>query len=124
MKYWFFIFWMLPLGIFAQNAAVLKPVEFQAAYKKARRSQLIDVRTPEEYQAGHLPKSRNMNFNAEDFKTKAGKLKKKRPVFLYCRSGNRSSKAAKLLTELGFKKVYDMQGGILEWEKVTLPTVK
>ena len=80
-----------------------------------RRIQLIDVRTPEEYEAGHIEKAINVDFLADDFETAIQKVKMNRPVFIYCRSGGRSGQAAQVMSKLGFKKVYDLKGGYLEW---------
>ena len=44
------------------------------------------------------------------------KLDKNEPIYLYCRSGKRSAKAAQILKEMGFKEIYDMEGGFLNWE--------
>ena len=80
-----------------------------------KRVQLVDVRTPEEYDAGHIEKAVNIDFLAEDFEDAIQKIDKDRPVFIYCRSGGRSGRASKLMKELGFKKVYDLEGGYLNW---------
>lgn len=50
------------------------------------------------------------------------KLDKEKPVYIYCRSGGRSGKAAKQLADEGFTEIYDLDGGILEWNKKNLPT--
>ncbi len=52
------------------------------------------------------------------------KLNKDEPLYIYCRSGNRSGKAASKLKELGFKEVYDLQGGVLDWKKKNLELIK
>ena len=80
-----------------------------------RRVQLVDVRTPEEYDAGHIEKAVNIDFLAEGFENAIQEIDKDRPVFIYCRSGGRSGQAARLMKELGFKKVYDLKGGFLNW---------
>lgn len=79
--------------------------------------QLIDVRTPNEYQQGHINNAKLIDFFADDFKEKTQQLDKKKPVYLYCRSGNRSGKASKTLSTLGFKEIYDLKGGYLAWSK-------
>ncbi len=79
--------------------------------------QLIDVRTPEEYQEKHIHYSRNICITDKDFKERAAKLDKNRPIYVYCRSGNRSAEAAQVLKEMGFKEVYNMEGGITTWEE-------
>ena len=78
--------------------------------------QLFDVRTPEEYNLGHINGAVNIDFkNEEIFYRSFEKLDKSKPVYLYCRSGNRSKKSADILIELGFSKVYDLKGGFIEW---------
>ena len=78
--------------------------------------QLIDVRTSEEFNAGHIEGAINIDFkNEEVFYQSFQRLNKKNPVYVYCRSGNRSKKSADKLLELGFSKVYDLKGGYIEW---------
>ncbi|MDA8970764.1 rhodanese-like domain-containing protein [Flavobacteriaceae bacterium] len=78
--------------------------------------QLIDLRTPNEYSSGHIDKAINIDFlNQNGFKAAFSKLDKKKPLYLYCRSGNRSSRAAKQLAGLGFEKIYDLKGGYMKW---------
>ncbi|MDP2060927.1 MAG: rhodanese-like domain-containing protein [Flavobacteriaceae bacterium] len=86
--------------------------------------QLIDVRTPEEYEAGHLINSENLNFFDENFEAELDKLDKNAPVCVYCKSGGRSTKAAELLKKKGFKAIYNLDGGIMGWEKDGLPIDK
>lgn len=86
--------------------------------------QIVDVRTPEEYVVSHLKGAQNICVTSDDFKEKVKKLDKNKPVYLYCKSGGRSSRAAKKLKEMGFTKVYDMDGGITSWEENNLETEK
>ncbi|MDY7396225.1 rhodanese-like domain-containing protein [Aureibaculum sp. 2210JD6-5] len=87
--------------------------------------QLIDVRRPEEYKAGHLKNSKNINVLEEDFvKNAETTLDKNKPVYLYCRSGKRSEKASSKLKEAGFTKIYDMEGGFLAWSAENLEIEK
>lgn len=78
--------------------------------------QLLDVRTPEEYAVEHLENASNVNWNGDDFVAKAGKLDKSKPVFVYCKVGGRSGQAANKLAELGFKEIYNLEGGIMKWQ--------
>ncbi|WP_396190873.1 rhodanese-like domain-containing protein [Flavobacterium sp.] len=78
--------------------------------------QLLDVRTPEEYAVEHLENASNVNWNSDDFVAKAEKLDKTKPVFVYCKVGGRSNQAAIKLLELGFKEVYNLDGGIMKWQ--------
>ena len=79
--------------------------------------QLLDVRTPEEIEQGFIKTAKFSNFFDTDFYTKATtQLDKNRPVYLYCRSGNRSSKSAKILQEKGYQ-VYNVLGGYNKWKQ-------
>lgn len=66
---------------------------------------VLDVRTPEEFAAGHLSQAQNLDFRAPDFAARAAQLDPKKTYVLYCASGNRSGKAAVVLKEKGVKKV-------------------
>ena len=78
---------------------------------------LIDVRTPEEYDLGHIPNALNYDFYSESFHSKILNLSKNESVILYCRTNNRSNKTAKILKEKGFKEIFVIEGGITEWVK-------
>ena len=77
---------------------------------------LFDVRTMEEYNNGHLKGSVNIDFYEEELFNKFfKKVEKSKPIYIYCRSGNRSKKSSEKLNELGFVKVYDLEGGYKNW---------
>jgi phage shock protein E len=78
--------------------------------------QLIDVRTPEEYNEAHIKNAKNIDFYSEQFYSDMSKLDKNKPLFIYCRSGGRSGKAATQLSKAGFD-VYDLKGGFIDWQK-------
>ena len=86
--------------------------------------QLIDIRTPGEYTGGYIEGAININFFDSDFNAQMAKLNKDKELYIYCRSGNRSGKAAKRLKDQGFTKIYDLQGGILNWNRNKLKVVK
>ena len=85
---------------------------------------IIDVRTPEEYASGHIEKAINLDYYSETFADELDKLDKDKTYLIYCRSANRSGKALDMMAELGFAEVYNMLGGMAQWEAVGLPTVK
>lgn len=80
--------------------------------------QLIDVRTPEEYQQGAIEGAVLINFRDADFlESIVSKVDKEKPVYIYCAAGGRSNRAAHLLIKNGFKEVYDLDGGYSKWSK-------
>lgn len=86
--------------------------------------QLVDVRTPEEFNEGHLENAINIDVTADDFDAKVASLDKEKPVMVYCKSGGRSAKASARLKELGFKTISDLEGGITNWKSENKPVVK
>lgn len=77
--------------------------------------QLIDVRTLEEFREGHLEGAQNLIYDNE-FVQKIEQLDKSKPVAVYCRTGRRSEDCAQILKDAGFKKVYQLKGGLSQWE--------
>lgn len=73
--------------------------------------QIIDVRTPGEYNGGFIPNAVNIDFYGSDFKSEIDKLDKNRPVAIYCQSGGRSGKALKMMSEMNFTTVLELEGG-------------
>jgi rhodanese-related sulfurtransferase len=87
-------------------------------------AQLIDVRTQDEYAVSHLKDAQNICVTDTDFKQKVAHLDKAKPVYVYCKKGGQSAQAAKILEELGFTQVFDLQGGITNWQQHQLSTHK
>ncbi|MFA4838910.1 MAG: rhodanese-like domain-containing protein [Candidatus Neomarinimicrobiota bacterium] len=85
---------------------------------------LLDVRTPEEFNAGHISGAINMNIKSEFFDMQINKLDKTKTYIVYCLMGGRSAKAMALMKEKGFTKVFNLQGGIRQWQKENRPVVK
>jgi rhodanese-related sulfurtransferase len=78
--------------------------------------QLVDVRTPGEYRAGHIDDAVNFDLsNRNAFMKQIETLDKDQPVYLYCLVGSRSAYAAKILRDKGFTKIYDYSGGYNDW---------
>ena len=97
--------------------------DFEQKLNVTTNAQIVDVRTPEEFDGGHLFNALNIDFNGADFEMKVQALDKTRPTFVYCLSGGRSHKAAELMTKSGFTEIYEMQGGMKAWNKAGKPVV-
>jgi thioredoxin len=102
-------------GQTSKNAETIPAAAFAEKIKATPNAQILDVRTPDEYSSGHIENADNINWNSDSFVAKTDKYDKSKPVFVYCMSGGRSHQAAGKLQELGFKNVYELQGGIMKW---------
>jgi rhodanese-related sulfurtransferase len=108
----------------AQPMTKLSVSDFEKALAAATDETLIDVRTPGEYSSGHLPNAVLIDVSGREFRQRAARLDKTKPVFVYCASGVRSERAAKLLSEMGFAKIFDLKGGINAWRRAARPIEK
>lgn len=100
---------------------VLSPNEFQAQLDKTNDEILLDVRTPGEYADGFIAGAKNIDWNGNGFEKQASALDKNKPVYVYCLGGGRSRAAASKLRQLGFKEVYDLDGGMMNWKRAGMP---
>ncbi len=83
---------------------------------------LLDVRTPEEYAAGHIKGAKLIP--VQQLAAHLDEVPKDRQVYVYCHSGRRSARAAKLLAAHGFTRVENMLGGIVAWKEAGYPVVR
>jgi thioredoxin len=102
-------------GQTSKSLQTLDTKTYSEKIKSTENPQLIDVRTPEEYASEHIDFAKNINWNGDNFVAQVEKLDKTKPVFVYCKVGGRSSQAANKLSELGFKEIYNLDGGIMKW---------
>lgn len=98
------------------EVTVLSIEEAKSILTEDPEAVFLDVRTPEEFNEGHIEGAVLINFFDEDFKEQVEALDKDKPVYVYCRSGNRSRKAGMILTQMGFQEVYDIEAGYIGWE--------
>ncbi|MDZ7838994.1 MAG: rhodanese-like domain-containing protein [Actinomycetota bacterium] len=107
-----------------QEPAEVVRISVKEVYEDMQKEQpryfLLDVRTQEEYDYGHLEGTYLIPVNELD--QKLDELPRNKPIVVYCRSGNRSARAAEILVNNGFKQVYDM-GGIIDWIAKDYPIV-
>jgi phage shock protein E len=121
-------------GVQAQDTAApakkavienIKPDQFDALRKSdTNKIVVLDVRTKKEYSDGHIPGSRLIDFTSDDFEKEVAKLDKNKTYLVHCASGGRSSRACKKMDQLGFKKLYNLEGGMGAWEKAAKPVEK
>lgn len=105
----------------ADNGGEVAVEKFESLLQATPNAYVIDVRTPGEYAEGYLKNAVNIDVNSSSFETEIQKLDTAKTVFVYCLAGSRSASAARYMRQLGFKTVYEMQGGILKWKKAGKP---
>jgi len=76
---------------------------------------VLDVRTPGEFSEGYIEGARNIDFQSGRFENEITSLDKNATYAVYCRSGKRSGQAVKLLHDIGFHTVYNLEGGVIDW---------
>jgi rhodanese-related sulfurtransferase len=85
---------------------------------------VLDIRTPGEFQSGHLPDAILVDFYSQTFSDQLNRLDKEKSYLVYCRTGNRSTNSLGLFKKLKFDKIYHMSTGISGWKSQDLPVVK
>ncbi len=93
----------------------LTPDQFAEGMQTHPDAVLLDVRTPEEYNGGHLPGAINVNIQGYEFHEQIENFDETKTYYVYCRSGARSSTACKYMQSKGFQHVHNLAGGILAW---------
>ena len=110
------LFTLILFSCTAQTKTNLTADEFEKAVAKDS-VQILDVRTPGEYAGGHIKNTLLANWNdATEFERRISYVDKNKPVYVYCLAGGRSAAAAAKMRAMGFKNVYELQGGINAWK--------
>lgn len=94
---------------------LISPIQLSDKIKEDSTIQLVDIRTNLEYKSGIIHPAKNINFFDKNFRSHFKNYDKKKPIYIYCKSGRRSAKASLVLAKEGFKEIYDLEGGILNW---------
>src|ERR1044072_9893283 len=113
------LFAFLLTSFFSSRAGAqqLSPADFEKGMVTAN-NQLLDVRTADEYKAGHIANSLQADWNnREQFKARVLHLDAKKPVYVYCAAGSRSKSAAQWLRSNGYSQVYELTGGFIKWKE-------
>lgn len=110
------IFSLLLFSCTAQPKTSLSADEFEKSVTKDS-VQILDVRTPGEYASGHIKNTLLANWNdSKEFERRISFINKNKPVYVYCLAGGRSAAAAAKMRNMGFKNVYELNGGINAWK--------
>ncbi|MBN1168907.1 rhodanese-like domain-containing protein [Candidatus Woesebacteria bacterium] len=117
------------LGVFVESRnqpKVAKLITVNAAEFKQELDKknvvILDIRTPEEFEAGRIAGAINIDYYASDFRSKLDELDKDVAYKIYCNSGNRSAETLKVMKDLGFWDVTELSGGIKAWSSDNYPT--
>lgn len=106
-----------------KTVVVLEPEEFITAMQGDSMAVLLDVRRPSEYAEGHIKNAVNLDWlDSVRFNEGLLLIDKKHTYYIYCRSGRRSNAAAIRMQEAGYR-VFDMNGGVLQWKTLGMPLV-
>ncbi len=89
-----------------------------------KQNVILDVRTPGEFSAGHIPGAVNLDYNAPDFQAKAAALDKSKTYLVHCAVGGRSVRACEKMSHLDFPRLYNLPGGFKAWAKAGKPVEK
>lgn len=98
-----------------ETVTTLTAIDYKSKLAATKSGNLIDVRTPQEFAMNHIKGAQNINVHDADFEQKVKLLDASKPVFVYCKSGVRSSQAADIMLKNGLE-VYNLDGGILQWQ--------
>jgi len=98
--------------------STIPPAEFLEKYHAQVGAIMIDVRTPKEFVQGKIvPEAVNVDYHSDKFLEKILEHDRSEPIYVYCFSGGRSSKAAYKMRQLGFDRIYECAGGYQRWQK-------
>jgi len=105
-----------------QKVEKLEAPEFRTKMAELRIYNIVDIRTSQEFAQASIPKAKNIDFNGNSFEEELSKLEKDKPLFIYCKSGGRSSKAVEKAKEMGFERIIELDGGMESWKAAKIET--
>lgn len=119
----FILMMVLLVSVTHVSAQKLSAQDFSEKIKTDTEAVVLDVRTPQEFEGGHINDAINIDFKNSNFANRTDSLDKQKPLYVYCMSGGRSAKAVAQLRSKGFT-VYELSGGMLNWRAAGLPEDK
>ena len=118
-------------SLLAQNPAAagtvvknVSPDEAEKALKEQKNVVVLDVRTPEEFKAGHIAGAKNIDFNGPDFAKQIGALDKSKTYLVHCGGGGRSTRSLEAFKEQKFSSILHLDKGFKAWESAGKPVEK
>jgi thioredoxin len=111
---------IIALLVNCQSSTKIKSLtseQFSEKISSGSNIQILDVRTEEEFNSGHILNAINIDVNQDNFEAKVGQLYKDVPTIVYCHSGSRSQTAIDLMSKMGFKELNNLEGGIMLWKR-------
>jgi rhodanese-related sulfurtransferase len=102
----------------------LTPASFDKLHQVNTNAIVLDVRTPEEFAKGHIAGATLLDFKSPGFAAGLEKLDKKKTYLVHCAVGGRSAKACLQMHDLGFVRVFNLEGGLQAWQAAGKPVVK
>lgn len=82
---------------------------------------ILDVRTADEYNEGHIPGAIHIDVLQSDFQTRVEQLDLTQPIYVYCHSGGRSARAASMIRNMDVIQIYNLRGGMMAWRANSFP---
>ncbi len=116
--------WVISLMLFvgcadsSQPNAAIRDIDVQEAASLLKQDAtvvVLDIRTPQEFQQGHIADAENIDFRSPEFRKKIEVLGRDKPYLVHCASGGRSTRSLSVFEELQFKQVYHLEAGINGW---------
>ncbi|MDD5456866.1 MAG: rhodanese-like domain-containing protein [Candidatus Margulisbacteria bacterium] len=120
-----FLFGFLPLAYGANGSIIyLNPANALELIRNNQAVNIIDIRTDEEFNQGHLANAQNIDYLKPEFEEQINRLNSNAEYLFYCRSGARTQQALDILGKKQFTKLYILQGGIMSWQRFGNPVVR
>lgn len=104
-----------------EKSILLATNDFESKLNATPDAQIIDVRTPGEFNKGYIKGAININYQGTSFTQEIDKLDKSKPTFVYCQSGGRSSESCNYMANHGFKNLYELKNGFGTWTAMNKP---
>lgn len=122
-------FFLIVACLFPMLATAAEPVKNVTSDEAAKlvaenKVTVLDVRTPEEFEEGHIKGAKNVDIMDKGFEKKLATVDKSKPVLVHCQAGGRSKRSLPKLEQAGFGQIYHLEEGFAGWQKAGKPVEK